>query len=492
MLFKKLNLIPAFAIASVMSILATGCAEDDANEIMGVCPIVLSSVPMDEAVDVPLDQVISVTFNEEVNPETVNSDTFKVSGGSDLAGTVSYSEMTAYFTPSVDLLPNTIYTGTITTGVKDSLGNALQENYVWSFKTIPQIILSASPDTSGTVSGGGLFNNGSIVTVVATPNQGFEFINWTNGDNVVSTDATYEFEMNGNITLVANFEIATFELVVNAENGTVNKTPDQEIYNHGTEVTLTATPASGYEFSSWSEDATGNDNPLTITMDANKNITANFTQVNTVTHPQGIDLGSAEDFVVLSGSGIANTGVTTLLTGDVGSFPTATINGLDQSNVNGTLYTTASPIVEQAKKDLTSAYNDGQSRSLDAISLPGQLGGLTLAPGLYVNSTSTGISGTGPQGILTLNGDANAVWIFKMGSTLITDPGTSIVLAGGAQAKNIYWVVGTSATLGTNSIFFGNVIADISITLNTGASLDGRALTRSGSVSLDSNKATKP
>ena len=163
-------------------------------------------------------------------------------------------------------------------------------------------------------------------------------------------------------------------------------------------------------------------------------------------------------------------------------------------NVVGTLYTAANPLVGTAKNDLTAAYNDAQGRSLNAISLPGQLGGLTLAPGLYVNSSTSGISGTGANGILTLDagGNPNAVWIFKMGSTLVTDAGTSIVLAGGAQAKNIYWSVGTSATLGTNSIFYGNILADQSITLTTGATLNGRALTRIASVTLDSNAVTKP
>jgi hypothetical protein len=150
--------------------------------------------------------------------------------------------------------------------------------------------------------------------------------------------------------------------------------------------------------------------------------------------------------------------------------------------------------VETAKLDLTTAYNDAQSRSLDAIDLPGQLGGLKFAPGLYVNSSTSGISGTGPQGILTLDagGNPNAVWIFKMGSTLITDSGTSIVLAGGAQAKNIYWSVGSSATLGTNSIFYGNILADQSITITNGATLIGRALTRIAAVTLEANTVTKP
>jgi hypothetical protein len=115
---------------------------------------------------------------------------------------------------------------------------------------------------------------------------------------------------------------------------------------------------------------------------------------------------------------------------------------------------------------------------------------LTLAPGLYVNSSSSGISGTGPNAILTLDGqgDSNAVWIFKMGSTLITDPTTSIVCTNGCNAQNIFWQVGSSATLGVNSVFFGTILADASITMNTGATLHGRALTRSGAVTLDTNQ----
>jgi hypothetical protein len=170
------------------------------------------------------------------------------------------------------------------------------------------------------------------------------------------------------------------------------------------------------------------------------------------------------------------------------------VSGLPTADVPAGQIHAGDTVAAAAKIALLAASTDAASRSADAVSLPGNMGGLTLAPGLYVNSTSSGISGTGANAILTLDagGDANAVWIFKMGSTLITDPGTSIVLAGSAQAKNIFWEVGSSATLGTNSIFKGNILAATSITLNTGVNLKGRALTRDGAVTLDKNTIILP
>ncbi|NLY23569.1 MAG: DUF3494 domain-containing protein [Bacteroidales bacterium] len=398
--------------------------------VVPVLPVVTITDPIDEAVDVPLDKVVTATFSKTMDLSTINSATFTLKNGLlPVLGFIDYAGVEGTFTPNTPLLPGTLYTATVTTGAKDLEGNALAADTVWSFTTtapVDQLTveLSSDPIDGGDTSGGGLFNAGDSVTVMAEANAGYSFDEWTEEGESVSTSESYTFVVNENRTLVANFTL----------------------------------------------DPVGPSGPL------------------------GIDLGSAADFAILAGAGVTNTGVTTLITGDVGSHPTATIAGLTSANVIGTLYTVADPIVGIAKVDLTTAFNDGQSRTLDAISLPGQIGGLTLAPGLYVNSSTSGISGTGPNGILTLDagGNPNAVWIFKMGSTLITAPGTSIVLAGGAQAKNIYWSVGTSATLGTNSSFFGNILADQSITINTGATLFGRALTRVASVTLDTNTVTKP
>ena len=360
------------------------------------------------------------------------------------------------------------------------------------------VALSSIPLLGGTTTGGGSFNSGASVTIGAVANLGFTFTNWTEGANIVSTNASYTFNLNANKTYIANFAPIAAQFTVGLSSNPLlgGTTNGGGSFNSGASVTIGAVSNLGFTFTNWTEGANivSTMANYTFNINANKTFVANFTANVIPGGPLGINLRSAGNFAVLGGSGVSNTGVTTRILGDVGAFPTSTINGLLAGNVNGNLYLTADPIVGQAKIDLTTAYNDAQSRSLNAISLPGQLGGLTLAPGLYVNSSTSGISGTGANGILTLDagGNANAVWIFKTGSTFVTDAGTSIVLAGGAQAKNIFWSIGSSATLGTNSIFYGTILADQAITLTTGATLYGRALTRIAAVTLDSNTVTKP
>jgi len=196
-----------------------------------------------------------------------------------------------------------------------------------------------------------------------------------------------------------------------------------------------------------------------------------------------IVLGQAIDFAVLAGSGITNTGATTIL-GDVGTFPTPTITGFGTVTLTGTNHGGDS-ITQAAKGDLLTAFNDAAGRLPTIIYAPiTDLGGLVLAPGVHTDSSSFGITGT-----LTLDGggNSNAVWIFQTGSTLVTATNSMLVLINGAQAGNIFWQVGSSATLGVNSAFSGTILAATSITLDTGATLDGRALALNGAVTMDNN-----
>jgi hypothetical protein len=165
------------------------------------------------------------------------------------------------------------------------------------------------------------------------------------------------------------------------------------------------------------------------------------------------------------------------------------VTGFPPGILNGTIHA-GDPAAAQAQLDLSLAYLDAAGRTVGSIGVAGNLGGQTLTPGLYTSTSSLEIS----SGNLTLDaqGDANAVFIFQMGSTLTTTSGRQVILSGGAKAANIYWVVGSSATLGTTSIFEGNILALASITLTTGAAVEGRALALTGAVTLDSNAVVIP
>ncbi len=200
-------------------------------------------------------------------------------------------------------------------------------------------------------------------------------------------------------------------------------------------------------------------------------------------------LGGAGSFAVLAGSGVSSTGAT-VVTGDLGVSPGTAVIGFPPGTVSGTQHVNDSTAAT-AKGDLTTAYIDAAGRTLCRVTVtPVNLGGRTLTPGLYWSGTSLEIT----SGTLTLDaqGDSNAVFIFQSASTLTTTSGLGIVLAGNAKASNIFWQVGSSATIGTGSAFFGTIMADQSVTLNTGATLNGRALARIGAVTLAGNTVTRP
>lgn len=202
-----------------------------------------------------------------------------------------------------------------------------------------------------------------------------------------------------------------------------------------------------------------------------------------------VNLGTTSHFAVLAGSTITNTGPTTIngsAGGDVGLYPGTAFTGQAYVTMSGVKHL-ADPAALVAKNDLVAAYDDAAGRT-QVSRIPTELGGTTVRPGVYDSADGTfQVTGT-----LTLDaqGDPNAVFIFKAASTVITASYSDVVLISGAQSGRVFWKVGSSATLGTNSHIVGSLLALASITANTGATVQGRLFARNGAVTLDTNTIT--
>src|SRR5688500_11538098 len=196
--------------------------------------------------------------------------------------------------------------------------------------------------------------------------------------------------------------------------------------------------------------------------------------------PSPVLLGTADAFVVLGGSTVTNTG-SSVLNGDLGLYPGTSVTGFPPGTVNGATHIN-NAVAQQAKSDLTTAYDDAAGRPSTGALAP-DAGGQTLMPGVYKTG---GVASLGLTGNLTLDaaGDPAAVFIFQIESTLTTATDSSVTLINGGQACNVFWQVGSSATLGTRTSFIGTILALTSISVNNAATVDGGLMARNGAVTL--------
>lgn len=201
-------------------------------------------------------------------------------------------------------------------------------------------------------------------------------------------------------------------------------------------------------------------------------------------YADSVNLGTAASFGVLAGSAVTNTG-SSVIAGNVGVWPGTAVSGFPPGIVSGGTLHLGDAVAQKAQADLTTAYNATASLAPTATLTGQDLGGMTLTPGVYFFSSSAQLTGT-----LTLNdlGNPNAVFVFQIGSTLTTASNSAVIFTSSLTDKNVYWQVGSSATLGATTVFTGNILALTSITLNNGASIGcGSALAINGAVTLNNN-----
>jgi hypothetical protein len=388
-----------------------------------------------------------------MDPATLGAATFTLGqGATSVSGAVSLdgAARTATFTPAAPLGASLVYTATITTGARDPEGLALAAAHTWTFTTAAS---AGPPEVTSTTP----LDLATGVSVGRKPTATF-----SKAMDPATVDAT-TFTLRQGATQVAG------SVMLDGLTNTATFTPAAPL---GLDLLYTATVTTGVE------DTGG----AALAADHVWSFTTGACSLAPVA------LRSAAGFVVLAGSTVTSTGPTSI-TGDVGVSPGTAVTGFPPGTIVGTLHA-GDPAAAQAIADLTTAYDDAAGRTLCPVTVAGNLGGQTLAPGLYKSTSDLAIT----SGDLTLDaqGDGDAVFIFQMASTLTTTAGRQVILTNGAKSANVFWQVGSSATLGTTSAFQGTIMADQAITLETGATLNGRALARIAAVALDGNTIVKP
>lgn len=482
-----------------------------------IAPTVITTVPSNAAAGVATNTLITAKFSEDMDPSTITpAATFTVANTTDataVAGTVTYlvSSRTATFTPTtMPLLAAKLYTATITTAATDLAGNALAVNKVWTFTTGAAPSTSVLPGIAGTP---GAAATNPTVTDTDPINGATNVATSSNSLNNVVTGrlltATFSQVMdNLTINSAPAGTLLTFTLKQTVagtdEPGTVAMNPERTI--------ATFTPTAGALLANTDYTAkitTAAKNSVGTPMP--NNVEWTFKTGALATGQAAVNLGLAGNYTAFGDTGVTNATAGAVITGDIGVGPGVTstaITGFALVLPAGSAYATSSQVIGKvyafdyaaptpanvttASNDMLIAYNDAKGRTPGVGAFlnraGGNLGGLTLPPGVY----TWGSAVTLPVGTnVTLDGGPDDVWIMQFhGFALTTGAGTSVLLSGGAQAKNVFWE-GTGVTIGAGAQFEGVILSSTTINFGNVASANSRMLAQTA-VNLDKNAITAP
>lgn len=481
---KYSSTLSVWLIAVLSAVLFTGCGggtwdgtpnDNGVDTETPVVPLVADTNPDVDAINVAITSAVNTTFNVAMDEATINGTTFTLTGpdAAEVTGDVTYSagNRTATFVPTDDLEFATVYTATITTGAESSEGVALAADHSWSFTTLDaeEAVFIAVSESNPIDEGTGVCTNRTVKVTFDEPLDSVTIESPSTNFTLIETLNTFAVE--GEVTLDELGTTATF-------------TPTEALF---ADVEYTARVTTDVT------DLNGN----TLEND----VVWSFTTSESFCQ-EAITLGATQTYGVLSNTGVTLGGGPDSTTGlrvdgDVGIFPAGACIGCDSTTVSG-LIEIGTTVASDAMDALEAAYNEAINRSTNRCTLIDS-GALTtnpsvacgggadgvFAPGLYWSSTSIAIPAGGTITLDAAN-DADAVFIFQSESTIDTIGGnTHIILANGAQAKNVFWLAASSATIGgVNSDFAGTVLALIGITVNTGTDMAGRALARGAAVTV--------
>jgi hypothetical protein len=432
-------------------------------------PSISSTVPASAATGVAINLPLLATFDRAMDPATVTTATFHLTqGATDVAGTVVYADKIATLTPTATLSADTTYTATITTGSKDLTGTALTADHSWSFTTVSA---SAPPSVSSTKPADGATNVFRGQQVSATFNKAMNGASLTTTTFIVTQGTT---PVVGRVTYEAATNTATF----------APSLPFDASLSYTATITTGARSSTAQNLAAphqWTF-ATRSDAPPA----------------------QPVPLGAAGNYVILAKTQIS-TVPTSAITGDIGVSPAAGtyITGFSLTADSSTTFSTSPQVTGRvyaaddtsptssnlttATTDMGTAFTNAAGRAPDITELgAGNIGGMTLAPGVYKWGTGLLI----PTDV-HLVGNANDVWIFDIAQNLTMSSATRVILSGGALPKNVFWQVSGLVDLGTTAHIEGVILCQTAITLRTGASIAGRLLAQSA-VAIDASTVTSP